>query len=205
MSAALWRMLSNDGPAALAVSEIAGDPALKAEAERFLPALQARAQGCGDEAVIKALRPLVLLYGIPEAAKADGYWDPYLKALSGVPAKALSAAIDEYAALPDSNFFPKPGPLKALADRQAEPIRRAAHRARMVALVKPAPGRVPPTAEQRQQIAADLAALRGRMADRQLNQPKRSDLPPSHGRVDETGLTAEMQALMARRGEEARS
>lgn len=203
MSTELWKRLSSQSDTTLEVSEIAADPALKAEAERFLPALQARCEGCGEEAARRALQPLVLIYGITEAAKAPAFWEPYRKALAGVPAKALAAAIDEYVALPDSQFFPKPGPLKALADKAAEPIRRAAHRARLVTLVKPAPGRVEPTDEQRDQVRAMLGEFRSKMEARSLRKPKAPVLPPTHGAVDETGLTPQMQALLARRAEEA--
>lgn len=94
-------------------------------------ALQRHAEPCGDKAVIAALVPLVSLYGVSDKSEQEWkvFWRFYAEALSGVPLEALKAGVADYVSRPDSEFFPKPGPLKALCDRHAMPILIAARRA----------------------------------------------------------------------------
>ncbi|MDB5438483.1 MAG: hypothetical protein JWM33_910, partial [Caulobacteraceae bacterium] len=110
------------------------------------------------QAVRAALSPLVLVYGVGEAARSAAFWGVYVETLSGLPAEALRAAAADYAAGAGAEFFPKPGPLKALALKHAEPLRRAAARAARVgegavAVCKP------PVEARRKQVEALLASF----------------------------------------------
>lgn len=86
---------------------------------------------CGQRAVIAVLAPLLSLYGVPNKSEAEAktFWGFYIDALGSLPAEALKAGVAEYVADPKSEFFPKPGPLKAICERHAIPLRMAANRA----------------------------------------------------------------------------
>src|SRR5688572_10740721 len=112
ISTPLWARLSSRFESQTEVDEIVADPALHAEAKRLAPMLAQKAAPAGDEAVRRALQPLVLVYGIGEAARVPAFWAPY-RVLASVPAEALARGIEDYTASADSHFFPKPGPLKA--------------------------------------------------------------------------------------------
>lgn len=122
--------------------------------------LRSLTAGCGDEVVRNALKPLVLVFGIGEAAKSATFWRVYFAKLADLPAAALIAAVEEFAGLPTAEFFPKPGPLRALALKHAEPIYKAAYRAKRAADSLPRPQRPEESAEQRRQAAeAILSSL----------------------------------------------
>jgi len=97
--------------------------------------LQRHVQPCGPKAVMAALMPLVTLYGVADRSEREwtAFWAHYLTALEGLPTEALKAGVEDYVALPDSEFFPRPGPLKALCEKRAIPIRMAMSRARKAA------------------------------------------------------------------------
>lgn len=168
----------------------------------ILPKLLARAAPCGDERVRRALQPLILVYGASEATKAPAFWEAYYAALSGLPVEALARGVKDYLAAADSEFFPKPGPLRALCEKHAEPIFKAASRAKRATEV-PSVGRTPPTEEEKAAVANMLGEFTSRIAER-AHVAVRPPLPSTAGKVDERGVTAEMRALMARRAEEAR-
>lgn len=92
--------------------------------------LKRACDGCGEDAVASALAPLVLVFGVSDSARSTAFWRIYKQQLAGLPREALAASVDEYAGLPDSHFFPKPGPLRALAIKHAAPLYQAASRAR---------------------------------------------------------------------------
>src|SRR6185503_10867246 len=133
----LWRLLSSNHDASTEVADIVADPELHTEAKRVCSALTLRAAGAGEHAVRQALQPLVLVFGVGEAARSPAFWQAY-RVLAGVPPEALRQGIEDYLAASDSTFFPKPGPLKALCDKHAEPIYKAAARANRAAAL-PAP------------------------------------------------------------------
>lgn len=138
ISESLWRVLSSTLPADVEVAAIVADPVLHAEAKLISADLSALAAGCGREVALQALQPAVLVYGRMEAMKTSAFWDRYARQLADLPAEAIRLALDDYDALPTSEFFPKPGPLRALALKRAEPILRAAGRAKRAAM------RIPP-------------------------------------------------------------
>lgn len=94
--------------------------------------IEAHAKPCGDKAVVALLAPMVAVYGVADRSKAEwaAFWRLYIAALADLPLSALRTGVDDYVAQPDSEFFPKPGPLKALCEKHAIPLRMAANRAR---------------------------------------------------------------------------
>lgn len=104
---------------------------LIAAAER----LERHAEPCGAKVVMALLVPLVTLYGISDRSQEEWatFWNFYAKALEALPTEAVQAGVAEYVADPKSEFFPKPGPLKAICERHAIPVRMAMSRARQAA------------------------------------------------------------------------
>lgn len=119
------------------IHEICCNPLLLREAAVLAPLLAQATRGCGEEQVRLALQPLILVYGVGEAARSPAFWRVYFKQLADLPAEALARGVDAYAGEADSHFFPKPGPLKALAERFAVPIRKAAYRTKRAVEIGP--------------------------------------------------------------------
>lgn len=94
--------------------------------------LERTIEPCGPAVVLEVLAPLLALYGVGRKsdAEAEAFWGFYLDALGGLPAEALRNGVAEYVADGKSEFFPRPGPLKAICERHAVPLRMAANRAR---------------------------------------------------------------------------
>lgn len=197
MSARLWTLLSSNHDASTEIAEIAADPELKAEAKAACTALAQLACASGESAVQSALKPLVLVYGVGEAARSPVFWQAY-KILAGLPYEALLRGVEDYLAQPDSQFFPKPGPLKALCDARAEPIYKAAFRASKAASLEAPKSRTPPTEAEKAQVARMLADYRSRM-EQAMPKRLRPDMPSIAGKPDAGGLTPQMRELMARR------
>jgi len=163
-----------------------------------VPALELLAKPCGDRAVQLALQPLVLVFGVAEAARVSAFWKPY-RILADLPREALAKAVDEYCGQPGAEFFPKPGPLKALGDKHAEAIRKAASRATRAAALPPPKARVLISPAEVQRLARSTAASLSKSV-----QPRaRPDLPSTAGKPDETGLTAAMKAVIERQRAQA--
>lgn len=183
------------------MSEIVADPALHREAKAVAPLLAARAEPAGDDAVRRALQPLVLVYGIGEAARVPAFWMPY-RILADQPITALVQGIADYTAGATSEFFPKPGPLKALCDRHAEPVRKAAFRARKAAQMPPPKPIHVVSEDEKAAVARMVAEATKSLSSAAANAfPHRNiDLPSTAGKPDAGGLTPQMRALMERRG-----
>ena len=77
------------------------------------------------------MAPLLTLYGVADKTEgeAGAFWGFYLDTLGSLPLEALRAGVAEYVADQKSEFFPKPGPLLAICERHAAPLRMAANRA----------------------------------------------------------------------------
>lgn len=114
-----------------AVQDLATDHAVRAELMVVADQLQRHIEPCGPKAVAAVLAPLASLYGVQDKSEAEwrAFWKFYVDALEGLPLEALRAGVDEYVASASSEFFPKPGPLKAICERHAMPLRMAANRA----------------------------------------------------------------------------
>ena len=131
-SPGLWRRLTNANMAwADAIRDLADSPEAMGELMLVNDRLQRHVEPCGPSFVVKTLAPLLTLYGV--ADKSDGeakaFWGFYIDALSGLPREAIAAGVAEYVADARSEFFPRPGPLRAICDRHAIPLRMAANRA----------------------------------------------------------------------------
>lgn len=115
-----------------AVELIAATPAVHDELRRAVVGLEQRAEPCGVEFLIGQLAPLRSVYGIGQKSPAEwaAFWGIYAKQIEGYPMEAVAAAVDEYTGLGTSEFFPKPGPLKALCEKHATKLRTAIGRAR---------------------------------------------------------------------------
>lgn len=164
------------------------------------PALAACAKPVGEAAVRHALQPLVLHYGVAEAARSPAFWVPYLL-LAEMPAEALKKGVREYLGAADSEYFPKVGPLKALCAKHARPIFQAAHRAEEAARLSPPPKRTGNPGAVRA-LFEDFSA---KMKAKAETSPLRRHRPSPNfqpGKVDACGLTEEMRKLIARRNGE---
>ena len=124
----------------------AAAPELIAEAKRTVDA----------DDVERLLAPLVLIYGMPEGARARAFWHAYAKVLGVLHPEQLRAGCDAYLAS-DARFFPKPGELLALARAQPSPavIVLACHGRAALSYEPPKP-HVPASPEVAASIAADL-------------------------------------------------
>lgn len=201
MSTQLWALLSSQVDPNTEIAAIAADPEMKAEARRLCQPLAELAASAGEAAVREALKPLVLVYGVGEAARSPAFWQAY-KVLSGLPVDALRRGIEEYLGLADSQFFPKPGPLKALCDKHAEPIYRACYRASKAASLPAPVNRGPPSPEQQaavQRMAAEVGEILRKPKDQTWPKRRVEPMPSIAGKTDETGITPEMRKAMERR------
>lgn len=115
-----------------AVADLASDPAARRELVAVNTSLQRHVEPCGAKLVVATLGPLLSLYGVADKSEneAKAFWGFYIDALSDLPVEALRAGVAEYVADGKSEFFPRPGPLKAICERHAIPLRMAANRAR---------------------------------------------------------------------------
>lgn len=113
---------------------------------------------CGSDAVRALLQPLVLVYGVGEAARSAAFWKVYREQLASFPYEALEQAVTDYAGQPGAEFFPKPGPLKALATARAVPILKALSRAKRAANSQPVKVIPPADAAHRRAEVAKLMA-----------------------------------------------
>jgi hypothetical protein len=198
MSRPLWTLLSSNLDANTAIEEIGADPRLKAEAKAACTALAQLASAAGESAVQTALRPMVLVYGVGEAARSPAFWQAY-KILAGLPYEALVKGVEDYLALPDSQFFPKPGPLKALCDKRAEPIYRAAYRSSKAASLPAPRQRHEPTEEEKAAVSKMLSEYRQAFETKIIAAQTKPPLPSIAGKPDETGITPQMREVLARR------
>jgi len=129
----LWRRLTDKGVGFFqAADELAASPTMRRELELVNAQLQRHAAPCGPKAVVNLLVPLVTLYGVSDKSEGEwkAFWGFYVEALRELPYAALKAGVEEYVSDAKSEFFPKPGPLKAICLRHAAPLITATSRAR---------------------------------------------------------------------------
>lgn len=100
-------------------------------------AIRERAAPAGDNAVAAILVPLVSLYGVGK--KSDGewasFWSFYIEALGDLPREAIEQGVKDYVADARSEYFPKPGPLRALCLKRARPALMAWGRVRRLVAI----------------------------------------------------------------------
>lgn len=201
--------------------EIAADPDLAMECLGVLPILKALAiTPATPEMVMVILRRRFAVY--PQPDRTEGawteWWSAYLSALKDCSEPAIEAAMDAYVKLSESDYFPKPGRIFALAKtkpndatvaysnaRAAEAlINRGAAEARQhvgpeavqalaVGAFRP---RHAPTPAERKAVSSMAAQMAKVIEDRKASRPKPPQLPPVQGKVDGSGITPEMRELL---------
>lgn len=184
-----------------------------AECQRALPALRVLATSpASANEVMAILGRRFALY--PQPARSDGewseWWADYLETLKAIPAPAIEAGMAAYVRLPDSEFFPKPGRIAALAAEQPNDAAKAystaawAIQAACPRVWVPAPVKTPAEIEAEEARHAELAIVIQRMAKETVAALKTAERPrpafrAPQAKTDETGISAEMRALIAAR------
>lgn len=105
---------------------IAGDADLAAELERNIDRLEAACRPAGPEGVVEALAPLLAIFHMDERAGSEAFWQVYIDVLEDVPICSLNAGVKAYLGRPESDWFPRPGPLKALCSSDEQTALRRA-------------------------------------------------------------------------------
>lgn len=128
----LWRRLTEHSSFQYACEELVADDRCLAELRQVADRIEAHAAPCGPKAVAAELAPLVTIYGVADRSEGEwaAFWRFYTEALQDLPLAALRNGVKAYVAQPDSEFFPKPGPLKALCQREASEVWTALGRSR---------------------------------------------------------------------------
>lgn len=172
----------------------------------MLPALRALSTTpASREAVMQILGRRFALYPQPE--RTDGewveWWDDYLEALDGLAEPAIEAGMAAYVKLPDSEFFPKPGRVRELAKMTPNAAAMAYHTADVLLGGAEPPAPRPSMSEE--QMRASREAVRRMCAEtvEALTKPKPTPppLPPIQAKVDETGVSDELRAVLARQAD----
>lgn len=193
------------------------DPAFGREVEAQLPALEAAARAPANRDMItKIIQKRFSLYPQPQRSVEEwaDWWAAYFDVLEGVPTSSIEAGMRAYVADPESEFLPKPGKLKALAEatpsrsllrynraRSAlHEVAQAERDAAWQARPKPTQAEIEAEAaaatanrEKVHAMALETAAMLGAKAK------ARKPLPSIAGIPDETGITPQMRALMEAR------
>lgn len=194
-----------------AIETINRSDILRAEAEQAMPALREAALTPATEDQIRQIIGARFAL-FPQPQRNDGqwaaWWADYYDALRGLTPYAVEAGMAAWVRSPEAEFMAKPGKLRELAltvpneNVWARAHRRAQIAARPVATrqepSEPEPEEKRPSPEE---VKAMLADFRMKMAEKDTFRDIRAKIRPSpQARVDETGISAEARALMARQG-----
>jgi hypothetical protein len=196
------------------------DPGILADARRFLPALSERVHQTATRPEIKnIIFARFALY--PQPFRHDWQWDlwwaDYYGALEGLTGEAIDAGLTKWVGLPDSEFLPKPGRLKALAGSTPTKTGRALHIVQMAltraAEAAPRDHHAAPAAPRLKHIPKppeDRDSVREMMREFRADQKFRDDhrerpaVRPMHGPLAEGHhVTDLMLKTMNRQAEEA--
>ncbi len=103
-----------------AVLGLASDGDLRTEAEAALPMLKEAAAPAGAQSMVDVMFPYQEPFNRTPRDRNQWkmFWSVYVEALEGVSVGALKAALAAFVKLPNSQFFPAPGPLLALCERE---------------------------------------------------------------------------------------
>lgn len=136
---------------------ICSQPGLHAEAKRLVARFEAALAPAGEDGVKAILGKLFAIY--PQADRSApewaAWWEAYVEDLEMLPEWALSAGAKAYRRLPGSQFFPKPGEIRALAGAAAANAVKSAARIRMAARRDVVSVGVPLESLERRQAVAD--------------------------------------------------
>ena len=194
----------------VAVETIRQSPILRREAEEALPVLREAALTTATEAQIRAIiGQRFALFQQPERTDGEwaAWWAAYFDALSDLTPFAVEAGMAAWVRSPDAEFMCKPGKLRELATTVPNDNRwaKAHKRASDATYVAPAPLPAPepedrsnrPTAEEVSKIMADFHAVMKDKDPHAKYKAKAQRATPC-ARVDNTGVSDEMRALLAR-------
>jgi hypothetical protein len=156
----LWRLLTYEGQWMYISGDLADQP--RDALQRVVEALEPLERPVGPEGVLVTLAPLVVVFGTTEAAKSPAFWAVYIDVLADLPAYALEAGVRAYAREPDANWFPRPGPLRALAVESIPAVMKGLRRARMA--IRRIDERVIARERRRAESDAEMDRLRGLLA-----------------------------------------
>ena len=204
-SLGLITLLDRDGSHEDAARYIALNPALRDELETTYRRLEHEAKApAGDEGVKAVIGRRFVLYPQPQRSEGEwvAWWGEYYNLLSDLPLSSVEAAMRAYTARPDSEFLPKPGKLRELALATPTRALKRLHRADMALTYRPEPkAPTPEEMAQREAMAADVKRLMGETVAKLAGapDPAKPKVRANFARVDETGISAGMRDLMARR------
>ncbi|MGV3580012.1 hypothetical protein [Brevundimonas sp.] len=193
-----------------AVAVIAGSDLLRSEAAMKLPELrQAALRPATHDEIRDIIRTREQTFGDLRVARTEGEWAlffaDHFDALEGLTASQVEAGMRAWLADPQATgFSPPPGRLAHLARTTPSAGRwaRAHDRARK-AVVRSQQDAPAPKSEEPRPSADDMKAMmddfRARMAAKAPPAPvRRAQRPTPSAVVDETGISAEARALLAR-------
>lgn len=191
-----------------AIEVISKSPILRDEARAVIPQLRAAALAPATPEQIKAtISTRFALFPQPQRNDAEwsAWWADYVDALSGMSAPAIEAGMAAWVKHPDAEFMCKPGKLLELAKTAPSTNKWVrAHRIAVAATIEPIKDfEKAPTPQQERQTAEEVALL---MADFHAKMKAKAPPPVSHTRsiappcakVDDTGVSEEMRALLER-------
>lgn len=206
-----------------AVSEIANNPALLAEAKTYLPTIHANATvSATREEIIRMVAAKFVTYRQPERTDAEWavFWDDHCTVLADVSATALESALDACLADPKIEFLPKPAKLRELArltpnravrayDRakaaiefRQEPTHERLSPDKIAELVAPLANRprVEPSAADKERVRQQMREyIAADDAKKAAKISASRDIPNTAGKTDEGGITPQMRAIIEAR------
>jgi hypothetical protein len=161
------------------VNRIASTPALRQDAARLLPQLQAMIRPATREEAYAAVQPLMLLRKLPDfgtgpeaAALQRNFMQLFLEKLDALPAAALKDGVDEFLRTAKGSYFPSPGEINELAEPYAVKLRMAEYRIKR-ALQAQAASKPVVTEAERAMIARGMKELPELMARRKVPEAHR--------------------------------
>lgn len=201
-----------------AISTIARSEILSREAEAAIPELRKAALRHATEAEIKrVIESRFELFPQPKRTPEQWafWWAEYIDALNDLTPYQIESGMAAWVRSPEAEFMCKPGKLRELAqagysnNKWVKAVRRAEHataprgggsEAKQPTL--PTPNEERPSAEEIKALMADFHAVMKEKDPLAKIAEKRR--PPPCARVDETGVSAEMRALLERQREAMR-
>jgi hypothetical protein len=184
--AGLKRLLTEGEDGGASARLIAINPALKAQAEAMLPALERAKVPAGDEEMFAILVRHATTYALP--SRTDGEWrelfDVYLDALNGFSAHAIEDAFLRWNRGEDmkdpamGQFYPKPAQLVHLANKAKLEVWMAAFRARKaLEHVEQQPRELPP--EEQAQVREGFQELLAAFKPKEFPETLRPKMTPA--------------------------
>lgn len=120
-------------------ARIANDPAQAEALKASLPLIAVAARPASDEQIVEPLVRIMTVFGFADRSSAEWttYLEVYAKVLSGLSAWAIEEGTVRYVGRPDSEHFPKPGPLRAECEVFERAMQRALTAAQVIAGILP--------------------------------------------------------------------